>query len=189
MTIERSWRGRVFIATSLDGFIARTDGDIEWLTQPPTGINHLAAPEQTPPNGDYDVFMTGIDHIVMGRSTYEKALTFGFWPYENSTVLVLSTRLSSAHDDRISVVGSVDEAHRVLNEHQARGVYVDGGKVIQAFLTAGLIDEITITRAPVLLGSGLPLFGALPADIHLQLDAISHSVDGLTHSTYTVLKP
>jgi dihydrofolate reductase len=189
MTTERTWHGRVFIATSLDGFIARKDGDIEWLTRPRADIDHLSAPEQTAPNGDYDTFMAGIDHIIMGRNTYEKALTFGFWPYENQTVLVLSTQLPPAQDERITVVSSIEDAQRVLNENQARGVYIDGGKVIQAFLRAGLIDNITITRAPVLLGSGLPLFGALPADIHLQLDAVSHSNNGLTHTTYTLVRP
>ncbi|WP_394253466.1 dihydrofolate reductase family protein [Arthrobacter pityocampae] len=187
MTAERSWRGRVFIATSLDGFIARPDGDIEWLTQPRADIDHLKAPDQPPPNGDYDTFMSGIDHIVMGRTTYEKVLTFGFWPYENYTVLILSTHLPPAHDERVTVVSSIDAAHRILEDHQAHGVYIDGGKVIQSFLAAGLIDEITLTHAPILLGSGLPLFGALPTDTHLRLDAVSHSGNGLTHSTYTII--
>lgn len=124
----------------------------------------------------------------MGRGTYEKVLTFDPWPYPDKRVIVLSTTLT-AHDDRVTVARDLDEALRVLEASGARAVYVDGGRVIQTFLAADLIDEITIGRAPVLIGHGLPLFGFLGHDVQLTLVA-SHAGDsGMVHTTYTVYRP
>ena len=184
----RTWRGRVFIATSLDGFIARPDGDIEWLTDPPTGIEHAPATAGGTAPPDYPEFMAGIDHLVVGRATYEKVLGFGGWAYEGQNVIVLSRTLPHDHDERITVARDVDEAVGLLDERGAAGVYVDGGQVVQSFLRADLIDELTIARAPVLIGSGLPLFGTLDHDIRLSLRGTATSTSGMTHATYTVLR-
>lgn len=121
----------------------------------------------------------------MGRGTYEKVLTFDNWPYTGKHVVVLSTTLTTS-DDRITRVKDLDQAVRVLNDAGARQVYVDGGKVIQTFLNADLIDEITIGRAPVLIGQGIPLFGFLDHDIQLALVGTHASTRGMVHSTYTV---
>jgi dihydrofolate reductase len=154
---RRKWLGKVFIGTSVDGFIARESGDIDWLTSRGEAAGDTG----------YDAFMAGIDHLVMGRVTYETVLEFGFWPYEGKTVLVLSTTLAP-DDPRVRVVRSIAKARDVL-DGAARGVYVDGGQVVQAFLREDLIDEITITRVPVLIGVGKPLFGTLPTDVDLEL--------------------
>lgn len=193
---SRHWLGRVFIATSLDGYIARVDGDIEWLTNPPSDIPHTAplTAAEVLPSGDYDTFMTGVDHVVMGRGTYEKIASFDAWPFDGKTVVVVSTVLAaeslggSVHPHGIIAVDSVPAATAVLDANGARGVYVDGGALIQSFLRADLIDEITLTRAPIILGSGLPLFGELDGSIRLALRATAVSADGLTHATYTVLR-
>jgi dihydrofolate reductase len=151
------WTGKVFIGTSVDGFIARANGDIDWLT------SRGDAGEDT----GYEAYMGGIDHLVMGRNTYEKVLEFGFWPYEGKSVLVLSTTLES-DDVRIQVVRTLAEARAVLDA-SARGVYLDGGQVVQTFMREGLVDELTVTMVPVLIGEGKPLYGALRKDIDLQL--------------------
>jgi dihydrofolate reductase len=181
---RRDWTGRVFIGASLDGFIARPDGDIGWLTDPTPGPDHASITSSTEVAG-WETFFPSVDHLVMGRGTYEKVLTFGFWPYEGKQVIVLSTTLNVS-DDRITVARTLDEVVRILDRAGADQVYVDGGQVIQAFLRADLIDELTIGWAPILIGGGLPLFGLLDTDIALSLVANNASESGMVHATYTV---
>lgn len=184
MTPERTWRGRVFIATSLDGYIARHDSDLDWLTDPPAEPAHARVHSDTTVV-DYETFMADTDHLVMGRGTYDKVLTFGQWPYSQQQVIVLSTTLAPT-DPRVTVTSSVEETVALLSSRPAVNVYVDGGKVIQAFLRADLIDELTISQAPVLLGSGVPLFGALQRDVRLQLKAANANDAGMAQATYLV---
>ena len=147
---------RVFIATSLDGFISRLDRDIEWLTYPPHNDRHA------PPTGshsaatEYEQHLASVDHIILGRKTFETAVSFPEWPEPDHEVLVLS-RAVTISDPRVTVVRSIDGALAKLDQAGAKSVYVDGGDVIQQFLIRGLIDEITITRAPVLLGPQLSI--------------------------------
>jgi dihydrofolate reductase len=150
---------RVFIAASLDGFIAKPDGSIDWLTGIPN-----------PDGGDYGfgVFINGIDALVMGRNTYEAVKDFRPWPYR-VPVYVLSTRLPEGEmaGNRIRVINRrPEELVARLNSQGLKNLYIDGGRTIQAFLALDLIDEMTITTVPVLLGNGIPLFG----DIHRQLE-------------------
>lgn len=185
--MQRNWKGMVFIATSLDGFIARPDGDISWLTDPPPNPHHVRGEPGGDPPPSYDEFIAGVDHLVMGRGTYEKVLTFGFWPYGGLQVLVLSTTLSRNTDDNVTVVSSLDEVIRTLAAREATAVYVDGGRVIQTFLFNGLIDDLTISTAPVLIGGGLPLFGLLDHDVRVTHVGTSTSDTGMTSSRYAVL--
>ncbi|MFS2024039.1 dihydrofolate reductase family protein [Massilia sp. CT11-137] len=174
--------GHVFIATSLDGYIARPDGDIGWL---------LARDDPNEDHG-YDTFIADKDAIVMGRGSYEKVATFDPWPYDRP-VLVLSRQLAGTPvPDRLrGKVRFADlsppDAMRALAQDGARRVYVDGGQVVQAFLRAGLIEDMVITTVPVLIGAGRPLFGALPADRDLALVASRSFPSGLVQSTYRVL--
>ncbi len=155
-TRQRGWTGHVFIATSVDGYIARSDGDLDWLTDAPPNQRHVPADHGTDAPPDYETFTAGVSHLVMGRGTYEKVLTFHPWPYDRFSVVVISTRLHPGHDDRISVVSTIGEACSFLEEEQATSVYVDGGEVVSGFLGEGLIDELTICRARY--------SSALPAD-------------------------
>ncbi|HEX2857812.1 MAG TPA: dihydrofolate reductase family protein [Propionibacteriaceae bacterium] len=184
---SRAWTGHVFVGASLDGFIARPDGDLGWLTDPPPEPTHAAVVSDLPVRG-FDAFLAGIDHVVMGRGTYEKVLTFGFWPYAPRPVIVLSTALDT-DDERITIARSLDEALRLLEQDSAAHVYVDGGQVIQTFLRADLIDEIDVAWAPVLIGSGLPLFGALGREVRLSLTASSADEGGMVHASYRVHRP
>jgi dihydrofolate reductase len=188
MSIQRNWKGMVFIATSLDGFIARPDGDISWLTDPPANLNHVPGERGDNPPPDYDKFIAGADHLVMGRGTYEKVLTFGFWPYDHLQVLVLSTTLSKNTDGNVTVLASLDEVSGTLAANEASRVYVDGGRVIQTFLSHDLIDELTISTAPVLIGGGLPLFGLLDHDIRVTHVGTSTSDTGMTSSRYAIIR-
>ncbi|MFJ7158246.1 dihydrofolate reductase family protein [Streptomyces sp. NPDC101118] len=178
---ERAFRGLVFIATSLDGFIARPDGDIEWLT---------GRGEQAGSSADvgYDAFFAGIDTLVMGRGTYEKVLTFGFWPYEGKRVAVLSGTLVT-EDPNVTVHRTLDALLDALAADGARNVYVDGGRVIQTFLREGLVDELCLTTVPVLLGEGLPLFGATGRDIDLVHRESRVLGAGFVQHTYAIGLP
>ena len=171
-----TFHAAVFIATSLDGFIARSDGSIDWLTE---------RGEQAGDTG-YDEFMAAVDTVVLGRNTYEMALTFGFWPYDGKQVEVLSTTLAADADERIIVHRTLDGLVQTLAERGAKRVYTDGGRVIQTFLRAGLLNELTITVVPVLLGTGLPLFGDLDHDVILTHNATRTLGAGLIQSDYTV---
>ena len=169
----------VFIGTSLDGFIARPNGDLDWL---PEGGGE--------PHG-YNEFMASVDALVIGRKTFEKVLTFGAWPYGDKRVVVLSSRpvdLSAAHGGVVEqMAGSPAEIISRLAAGGAQHLYVDGGITIQRFLREGLVHRLIITRVPVLIGEGIPLFGSLPRDLRLRHVATRHYPSGLVQSEYTAL--
>jgi len=173
----------VYIATSLDGFIARANGELDWLdnSREPGGEDY-----------GYQEFMDSVDVLIMGRHSFEKVLTFGEWPYGSKPVIVLGTSDPAIPDhlpDTVTAL-SLRPADLVdsLSTQGAKHLYVDGGITIQRFLAAGLIDEITITRIPVLLGDGIPLFGPLEKDIKLA-HIVTRSFDsGYVQSKYRVAK-
>lgn len=174
----RRWRGYVFLGMSVDGFIARSDGDLDWLT----------SRGETAGDAGYTPFMAQIDHLVVGRATYETVRAFGSWPYEGKQVLVLSRSLDDGADPRVRVLRSLDDAVAALDQAPAHHVYVDGGRTIASFLAAGLIDDLTLTRVPVLIGEGVTPFGALPHDadlLHLSTDVLP---GGLVQSRYRVVR-
>jgi dihydrofolate reductase len=183
---SRHWRGRVFIGTSVDGKIAHDDGTIEWLTDPPLR-RHEVGTQNDHPALVWETFFPAVDAIVMGRATYDSVLSFGEWPFEGKHVIVLTTR-SDIEDPRVNVARSIAAATRVLEELDAREVYIDGGRTIQSFLRAGLVDELTLSVAPVILGSGRPLFGDLDADVLLTVRGSHATDDGLVRTTYNVAK-
>jgi len=167
----------VFIATSLDGFIARANGDLDWL--PPDGGE---------PHG-YDEFLAAVDALVIGRKTFETVLTFASWPYGEKPVFVLSTRTLAPTPLGAGVERMSGHPADIMSQLAARGihhVYVDGGITIQRFFQAGLIQRLIITRIPVLLGAGIPLFGTLQRDIVLRHVGTRQYASGLVQSEYVV---
>jgi dihydrofolate reductase len=166
----------VFIGTSVDGFIARPDGALDFL--PPDGGE---------PHGYFE-FMAGVDALVIGRNTYEIVLAFPEWPYGNKRVVVLSSRPIDFSAVRGAVVeqmsGEPAEIVAKLAATGAHHLYLDGGITIQRFLRAGLVHRLIITRVPVLIGQGIPLFGALPQDIKLRHVATRHFPSGLVQTEY-----
>ena len=181
----RTWTAKVFIAASLDGFIARPNGDIDWLTGDRPALDHAAGDPGLPGDHGYAGHMADVDHVVMGRGTYDKVLTFAAWPYTGYRVIVITSTLET-DDERISVARSLEEAVSLLDERGSRGVYVDGGQTIQAFLRAGLVDTLVVTRIPVLIGQGRPLFGPLPADVQLVHDGTVATDGGFVQSRYRI---
>jgi dihydrofolate reductase len=169
----------VFVGTSLDGFLARPNGELDFL---PTGGGE--------PHG-YDEFIATVDTIVIGRKTFETVLTLGPWPYGKRRVVVLSSRpvdLSAATAGKAEqMAGDPAQITAQLAARGARHVYVDGGITIQGFLRAGLVQRLVITRVPVLIGEGIPLFGALPHDIQLRHLQTRQYSSGLVSSEYEVV--
>ena len=145
----------VYIATSLDGYIATPEGGLDWLYAVPN-----------PENSDYGYaeFIEGVDAIVMGRKTFEKVATFDPWPYAKPAFVLSNTlkQLPKAVEDKAEIIsGDLNEIIQQLGNQGCSNLYIDGGSVIRSFLAEDLIDEITITTVPVVLGSGIPLFTQL----------------------------
>ncbi|MEO0532923.1 MAG: dihydrofolate reductase family protein [Cyanobacteria bacterium P01_A01_bin.123] len=175
----------VFIATSLDGFIARAGGELDWLD----------AANATVPEGEdcgYRAFMASIDALIMGRKTYEKVLSFGEWPYGNKPVIVLSRNKLAIPDALTPTVSHSSESPRALSnrlsKEGAKRLYIDGGITIQRFLSEGLINDITITVIPILLGSGISLFGSFKGEIPLRHIATKTYEFGFVQLTYELIE-
>jgi dihydrofolate reductase len=169
----------VFVGISLDGFIARRNGDYDFL--PADGGE---------PHG-YDEFIATVDTILIGRNTFEVVLKLPSWPYGDKRVVVLSHRpldLSKAAGRAEQRNGTPLQITEQLAASGAKQVYVDGGITVQEFLRAGLIHRITITRVPVLIGDGIPLFGTLPHDITLHHLGTRQYKSGLVTSEYEVIR-
>jgi dihydrofolate reductase len=170
-------KASVFIGTSLDGFIARANGEFDFL---PEGGGE--------PHG-YNEFIATVDTIVIGRKTFETVLPMSPWPYGKKRVVVLSSQpldLSAAKGVVEQMSGSPAEVVSKLAASGAKHLYIDGGITIQGFLRAGLIQRLVITRVPVLIGNGIPLFGALPRDIQLRHIATKQYPNGMVSSEYEV---
>lgn len=175
-------RCSVYCGASLDGFIARADGDIEWLHRPEYSTSEKAGLS-------YEAFICTVDTLVMGRNTFEKVLTFKEWPYE-IPVVVLSTRtLDVPRHLREKVrlkASSPQELVDQLASEGRRHLYVDGGITIQRFLQARLIHEITVTYIPVLLGGGISLFGSTGIETPLKLLEATPFSNGFVQVRYKV---
>jgi dihydrofolate reductase len=170
-------RASVFVGTSLDGFIARADGTYDFL---PTGGGE--------PHG-YREFFDSVDALVIGRKTFETVLAFETWPYEGKPVFVLSSRPLARAPLGARVERLSGEPAAIVSQLEVRGIrhiYVDGGFTIQQFLAAGCIERVMITRVPVLIGTGISLFGPLPHDLVLKHVATRQFPSGLVQSEYIV---
>jgi dihydrofolate reductase len=175
-------KASAFIATSLDGYIARRNGELDWLfSATPSG-------GQGAEDYGYSAFIATVDTIVMGRHTFEKVLTFGAWPYAGKQVIVLTTRpLEIPEHLRASVRTMSGEPADVLNrleEQGVRHVYVDGGATIQRFLGSNALDRLILNTVPVLIGDGISLFGTTPRDIRLRHLQTRAYPGGLVQSEY-----
>lgn len=164
----------VFIATSVDGFIARPDGRIDWLSRADW------------PGEDYGYarFFASIDAIVLGRKTWETVLGFDAWPYDGKRCVVMTHRSLAPRANEEASASPPRELVERLGREGVRRVYVDGGAVITSFLAAGLIDELTVTQVPVLLGEGVPLFGPGRPEQGLSLVESRAFPSGVVQSTW-----
>lgn len=175
MTVE------VFIATSIDGFIARPNGSIDWLANP----KYMIEGEDY----GYAEFIATVGCILMGSGTCDVVSRFDDWPY-NVPVYVLSNRLKELpkHLEGKAFLrsGELQGIIAELKKTHAGVIYIDGGKLIQSGLRAGLIDRMCISRIPVLLGEGLTLFGPVEADIALTHKETKCFESGITKSIFDV---
>jgi dihydrofolate reductase len=171
-------KASIFVGVSLDGFIARPDGVLDWLDHA-GNIDH-----------GYEAFMTTVDALVMGRHTYETILGFDTWPFATKPVYVLSSSPLKPPPSEAVLQRLEGAPQAVAAELENRGVqhaYVDGGLTIQRWLQAGQIQRLILNRLPVLIGQGIPLFGTLEHDIllrHVRTEAYS---TGLVQTEYEVL--
>jgi dihydrofolate reductase len=173
---------KVFIATSVDGFIADEDGAIDWLTE----SSNCASGD-----GGYADFITGVDAVLMGRGTFEKVLSFGIeWPYTKKVFVWTSVikHIDKALDGKVEIVEG--DLTYILSQLQIKGVqslYIDGGKTINTFLANHRVDEIVVTLVPILLGKGIPLFHNTPMSKlqHIKTEVLS---GGMVQNHYRVLQ-
>ncbi len=176
MTVKIS----VYIAVSLDGFIARKNGDLDWLPPGKEGDEDFG----------YAEFMSTVDHIVMGRNTFEKVLTFDEWHYDKKVIVLTSRDLTIPPE----LAGKVEALHlsprELIHEMDRRGakhIYLDGGVTIQRFLREDFLEEMIITTIPILIGDGLPLFGELEKDVRLELVKSQSFKNGFVQNKYRIL--
>jgi dihydrofolate reductase len=170
----------VFVGVSVDGFIARSNDALDFLSA-----------GGSEPHG-YEEFIATVDALVIGRKTFEVVLGFPEWPYGDRRVVVLSSRpldFSKVRGGKVEQMsGAPAEIIAKLAADGIKHIYVDGGITIQNFLRAGQIQRLTISRVPVLIGQGIPLFGSLPADIRLRHIATQHYAGGLVKTEYEVVR-
>ncbi|NQV15060.1 dihydrofolate reductase [bacterium] len=178
-------KSSVFIATSLDGFIAGPNGELDWLDAANTSV----------PDGEdcgFQVFMDSIDVLIMGKKTYEQVMAFAEWPYGSKQVIVLSRNKVQIPPELIQTVSDSSESPEILYKRLSsegkKRLYIDGGITIQRFLAAGLINDLTITVIPVLLGVGIPLFGEINSAIVLKQIAAKNYDFGFVQLTYEVIE-
>ena len=168
----------VYIAQSLDGFIAGKDGDLDWLNEIPN-----------PGNSDFGFseFITNIDAIIMGRKTFQKVQSFGMWPYTKPVYVVSSTltELPQEYRNRAEILNLKPSGIiKDLHNNGLNNLYIDGGKLIQSFLSEDLIDELIITTVPVILGDGIPLFNKLEDALKFKHHQTEVLINHLVKSHY-----
>ena len=172
----------VYIASSIDGFIAKNDGNVDWLHT--AGNKEVDMGEHA--NMGFNDYISSIDCMIMGRKCMEMISSFNLspeqWPYGNIKIIVLSNTIKEAPDnlkDKVEMYsGDLNELISSLETKGFKHAYIDGGTTIQAFINLKLINELTITRVPILLGEGKSLFGKTFKDIKLeQAEAIAYPND------------
>lgn len=168
----------VYIATSIDGYIAKKDDGLDWLEnfQPPSES----------PNEDYGFqqFLTGVDAVVMGSNTYKIAASATEWPYQGKRVIVLSSCLSSVCEQAEIYSGDISYLTKKLYTEDIKHIYVDGGITITKFLQKRLIDELIISIVPVILGAGIPLFNYISHESWYRLISFQSYTNGLVQLRY-----
>ena len=163
-----------FIASSLDGYIARPDGKLDWLER-----IHL-------PHEDfgYYAFLKSVDTLIIGRKTYETASGAEEWPYKGKAVVVLSHTMNSVRDEASLFCGNLHFLVSKLFSEGSTHIWVDGGATLSQFLEAKMVDQLTLSVVPVLLGDGIPLFHKLKQELSCQLKGTRSFPNGLVQMQY-----
>lgn len=174
---QQSLRAVVFLGLSVDGRIARPDGDLEWLTSRGEAAG----------DAGFTPFVESVDAVMMGRRTYEAIASIQEWPYLGRPIHVISTTLDADADPRIIVHRSPEAAIDAAERSGCKCVYVDGGATVRWFLASKLVDELTLSHVPVLIGDGPSLFGPLGGDVDLEHVRTTVLDGGMVQTTYRVL--
>lgn len=182
---DRIWQGRVFTTVSLDGYIASPGGDALWTTRLPADLNHVSVSSDHPALS-WEQFYEEVDVVMLGRLSYERLQHADLWPFEDKPVYVVSRTFPPGDPRVVDVFRKPVDAIETVNKLGADSVHVDGGRNIQGFLKRGLIEEITVQIAPVLLGGGIPLFGESDAPVNLRLEGSDVTDAGFVRVTYAV---
>lgn len=201
MTAPHTFRAVAFLGTTIDGHIARADGSIDYLPPAPTPAapatqiyprpsDGSAAPSTGVPN--ITTMLSSSDVLVMGRATYETVTQphlFTAWPYGNTPMVVLSSTpasISPRPGCSDIALPNIDSFLALSAERGYRNVWVDGGATVRSFLARGLLDELVLTTVPVVLGSGISLFGGLEREVACEVVAVE-VVEGLVAVRYRVV--
>ena len=173
----------VFIATSIDGYIAKKDGNIDWLVKfsPPTDDNEEK-------DCGFSKFFSTVDVLVMGKNSYEAVSHFDPWPYKGKRVIVLSSTLQSVCNEAELCKDDIETLIKTLHADGIKHIYVDGGATISRFLNMNLIDRLIISIIPVVLGSGIPLFSNMTNDKLCQLISSRAFSNGLVQLQYEPIR-
>jgi dihydrofolate reductase len=167
----------VFVGVSIDGFIARPDGGLDWL-RPFEGTDH-----------GFQSFFDSVDTLVVGRATYDVVMGFESWPYDGKRVVVLTHRPIEARHGESVLAGEPGAIVARLAAEGVRRCYIDGGAVVSQFLAAGLVDDLTITLVPVILGGGIRLFQGPMQERRLHLEGARTYPSGLVQVGYLAARP
>ncbi|RLC54787.1 MAG: dihydrofolate reductase [Candidatus Cloacimonadota bacterium] len=174
---------KLFIATTIDGFIARENGSLDWLNEIPN-----------PENLDYGYgdFLAGIDVLIMGRKTYEEILGFGIeWPYDNCTSFVVTSETNyQTKTANTVIINRIDQQHydRIKLSSKKNIWIVGGGQLITEFINNNLIDEMTLSLIPTILGKGIRLFPNRPKETKFDLVNTESFDTGVVNLTYKRIK-
>lgn len=167
----------IYIACSIDGYIARKDGNIDWLQYGHTGDEDYG----------FKAFIAGVDAVVMGRNTYEVVSGFEEWPYQGKRVIVLSRTLKEVREEAELYSGQLEDLPAKLHDEHVKQIWIDGGITVSRFLEAGLVDEITISIIAKILGSGIPLFNTMHRETQCRLISSKSYPSGLVQVKYEVI--
>lgn len=168
----------VYIATSIDGYIARKDGNLDWLQYGHTGDEDYG----------FKKFINSIDALILGRNTYQVVSDFDEWPYKEKRVIVLSNTLKAVRKEAELFCGELSELLSKLHSENIKHVWVDGGLTASKFLEAGLVNELTISIIAMVLGSGIPLFSIMNREHKCRLVTSQAYPSGLVQLKYEVIK-
>ena len=167
-----------YVASSLDGYIAKEDGDVSWLEELDISLEEAG----------YDAFYSTVDALVMGRKTYEMIVSIGQWPYGDKPVWVCTSGEVKAMEGCNMQVGNTPEiAYKLANEMNVNHLWlVGGGSLASSFLKNNLLTDISLSLMPIILGSGIKLFGTLQAPVQLTKHCTEQHDSGMLQLEYTI---
>jgi len=167
-----------YVASSLDGYIAKEDGDVSWLEELDISME----------DAGYDEFYSTVDALVMGRKTYEMVVSFGQWPYGEKPVWVCSSnKISPVEGINLQAGSTPEDVHKAANEMNIKHLWlVGGGRLASSFLENNLLTNISLSLMPIILGNGIKLFGDLPSPIKIKKENHKPHESGMVQLDYTI---